>query len=351
MPSQTNAASKLYIGLDIHKRSWNFHFATEFTTGSSKTFPADINTILSFVDKQYYGFDVFIAYEVGCCGYVPARSFIEHGWETSVVNPADIPRPSKNKFTKTDKIDAKNIALQLRSGNLKKVTIPDLNREALRSLTRQRNALVRDFRRIKSRIKSFLLYLHINSDPKFETPKWPLSFITWLEELEFFCATNRQTMDSMVAQYQFINSEIKKVSIEIRKYCKTYHKKDYNLLRSIPGIGPLTAAYVLAELGDLRRFTSIKRLASYVGFIPGIYQSGDKQISTGTNPRANRQIRNLLIEAAWIVLRIDPVMQHYYTKHKGKNAKAIAFKIARKILNRMYAVIKSETPYQIGVLQ
>jgi hypothetical protein len=128
MPSQTNAASKLYIGLDIHKRSWNFHFATDFSIGSGKVFPADIDTILSYVDKQYKGFKVFIAYEVGCCGYVPARAFIEHGWDTSVVNPADIPRPSKNKFTKTDKIDAKNIALQLRSGNLKKVTISDIPR-------------------------------------------------------------------------------------------------------------------------------------------------------------------------------------------------------------------------------
>ena len=47
------------------------------------------------------------------------RDFISFGWDTYVVNPADIPRPSKNKFMKTDKIDAKNIAKQLRSGNLK----------------------------------------------------------------------------------------------------------------------------------------------------------------------------------------------------------------------------------------
>ena len=62
---------------------------------------------------------------------------------------------------KTDKIDAKNIAKQLRAGNLKKITIPGLERESLRSLTRQRTALVRDFRRIKTRIKSLLLYLQI----------------------------------------------------------------------------------------------------------------------------------------------------------------------------------------------
>ena len=199
MNSQTNARNKLYIGLDIHKRSWKFHFATSFTTGSSKSFPACISTIVDYVNKHYPDFEVAMAYEVGCCGYVPARAFIEQGWDTYVVNPADIPRPAKNKFTKTDKIDAKNIALQLRSGNLKKITIPELAREGLRSLTRQRTALVRDFRRIKSRIKSFLLYLHIDIDPKFETPKWPKAFMHWLENLYFETQTNRRTLDSMLA--------------------------------------------------------------------------------------------------------------------------------------------------------
>jgi len=69
-----------------------------------------------------------------------------------------IPRPSKSKFMKTDKIDAKNIAQQLKSGNLKKITIPEPVRESLRALTRQRTAVVRDYRRIKSRIKSLLTY-------------------------------------------------------------------------------------------------------------------------------------------------------------------------------------------------
>ena len=57
---------------------------------------------------------------MGCCGHKPARDFISFEWDTFVVNQADIPRPSKNKFIKTDKIDTKNIARKLRSGNLKK---------------------------------------------------------------------------------------------------------------------------------------------------------------------------------------------------------------------------------------
>jgi len=172
----TTSSPKLFIGLDIHKKSWKFHFMTDLFLGSGHTFPPKSDLVYNYVMKNYPGYEIRIAYEVGCCGYKPAREFISFGWDTFVVNPADVPRPSKSKFMKTDKIDANNIARQLRSGNLKKITIPSLDRESLRSLTRQRTALVRDYRRIKTRIKSLLLYLQVDIPEGMDSPKWPLKY-------------------------------------------------------------------------------------------------------------------------------------------------------------------------------
>ena len=70
----------------------------------------------------------------------------------------------------------------------------------------------------------------------------------------------------------------------------------------------------------------------------------------GTTPRANRHIRNMIIEASWIAIRTDPVMQNYYRSHAGKNCKAVIFKVGRKLLSKIMAVIKTEIPYSIGVL-
>jgi transposase len=56
------------------------------------------------------------------------------------------------------------------------------------------------------------------------------------------------------------------------------------------------------------------------------------------------------VEEAWIAIRKDPVMQAYYRKHLGKNPKAIIIKVARKLLSRILAVIKTETPYELGVV-
>ncbi|WP_430967157.1 transposase [Spongiimicrobium sp. 2-473A-2-J] len=84
---------------------------------------------------------------------------------------------------------------------------------------------------------------------------------------------------------------------------------------------------------------------------PGVYQSGDTHKAMGMSVRAHRLIRSYFVEAAWQAIRADPVMQAYYRKHLGKDTKKIIIKVARKLLSRALAVIKTETPYQIGVVQ
>ena len=84
---------------------------------------------------------------------------------------------------------------------------------------------------------------------------------------------------------------------------------------------------------------------------PGIYQSGANSKTMGITPRAHRLIRSYFIEASWQAIRTDPVMQAYYRKHQGKNVKSIIIKVARKLLSRTLAVIKTETPYTIGVVE
>ena len=81
--------------------------------GSGHSFPPKSELIKNYVLRNSKDYEVSIAYKVGCCGYKPACDFESFGCDTYLVNPTDIPRPSKSKYMKTDKIDAKNIARQL----------------------------------------------------------------------------------------------------------------------------------------------------------------------------------------------------------------------------------------------
>lgn len=351
MKTEPTARPKLFIGIDIHKRSWKIHCSTDLFSGKSFTMPPKAELLKEYVLKHFVDHEVSTAYEAGCCGYSAHRDFKSYGWRSLVVNPADIHRKGKEKYTKTDKIDAQLISRELKDGRLESIVVPDVMREQLRSVFRRRNDLVKDFRRIKSLIKMQLLYFGIETPQEFDNDHWSHRFRNWIDGLTFEYPALRFTLDSRMRSFRFIDQELRDVSTMMRKYCKQYYKEDYNLLRSIPGIGGIVACGILCELGDLRRFNNIKHLAGYVGLAPGIHQSGDNFKHTGVTRRAHRLIRSYFIEASWQAIRTDPVMQAYYRKHIGKNVKSIIVKIARKLLSRTLAVIKTKIPYQIGVVK
>jgi transposase len=350
MKTEHTARPKLYIGIDIHKRSWKIHCATDISGGRTFSMSPSPKGLRIYVDKYFSDHEVTTAYEAGCCGYYAHRCFEDFGWRSLVVNPADVHRKGKEKHTKTDRIDAQLIARELKDGRLDSINVPDMEREQLRSLFRRRNDLVKDYRRIKNLIKSQLLYFGVSVPDEFDNSHWSHGFRHWLDALEFEYSPARATLDSRMRYFRFVDQDLRDVSTQLRGFCKTYYKKDYQLLRSIPGIGGIVACGILCELGDLRRFRSLKHLSGYVGLAPGIHQSGDNLRTTGITRRAHRLIRSYFIEASWQAIRTDPVMQAYYRKHLGKNVKTIIVKIARKLLSRTLAVIKTGIPYEIGVV-
>jgi transposase len=351
MITQITAVPKLYIGIDIHKRSWKVHCATDLFSGKSFSMPPNPEQLRAYVSKHFSDHQVSTAYEAGCCGYYAHRCFERYGWRSLVVNPADIHRKGKEKHTKTDKIDAQLIARELKDNRLESIIVPDRKREELRSLFRRRNDLVKDFRRVKSYIKMQLLYFGIKEPEEFDNDHWSHKYRNWLDDIMFEYPTAKATLESRMRFFRFVDQELRDVSTQLRRYCKVHYKKDYLLLRSIPGIGGIVACGILCELGDLRRFSNIKHLAGYVGLAPSMYQSGNSQRTMGMTPRANRLLRSYFVEASWQAIRADPIMQAYYRKHQGKNVKSIIVKVARKLLSRTLAVIKTEVPYTIGVIE
>ena len=351
MNTQQTALPKLYIGIDIHKRSWKVHCATDLFSGKTFSMPPSPELLFGHVSKHFPDHEVSTAYEAGCCGYRAHRCFEGYGWRSLVVNPADIHRRGKERYTKTDRIDAQLISRELKDGRLSSIHVPGVHRECLRSLFRRRNDLVKDFRRIKSYIKMQLLYFGIKVPEQYDNDHWSHDFRNWLDQLVFEYPMAKASLESRMRMFRFVDEDLRLVSSRLRAYCRKYFKKDYYLLRSVPGIGGTVACGILSELGDLRRFNNIKHLSGYVGLAPGVYQSGATTKNMGITPRAHRLIRSYFIEASWQAIRTDPIMQSYYRKHYGKDTKKIIIKVARKLLSRTLAVIKTETPYQIGVIE
>src|SRR5690606_22414367 len=229
------APPKLFIGIDIHKRSWKVHCATDLSMGRTFSMSPNPEGLREYVSRHFPGHEVSTAYEAGCCGYGAHRSFESYGWRSLVVNPADIFRRGRERHTKTDRIDAELIARELKDGRLEGIDVPEKCREQSRSLFRRRNDLVKDMRQVKSYIKMQLLYYGIQVPEQYDHDHWSHGFRDWLDGLEFEYDTGKEVLCSRMRTFRFVDQEFRDVSTLLRRHTKEYFKKDYMLLRSIPG--------------------------------------------------------------------------------------------------------------------
>jgi transposase len=121
-------------------------------------------------------------------------------------------------------------------------------------------------------------------------------------------------------------------------------------ITSIPGIGSVTAAVILAEIGNIRRFPSPEKLVAYAGIDPIVYQTGQfNATNTRMSKRGSPYLRQALWQAAFAASRFDPQLRDYY-QHKRAEGKAhgtVLGAVCRKLLHRIYIVLQEERPYVI----
>ncbi len=123
------------------------------------------------------------------------------------------------------------------------------------------------------------------------------------------------------------------------------------LLCSIPGVGETIATVLLAEIGDINQFKSDKALVAYAGLDPKVKQSGGRlHHNTHLTKRGSPYLRQMLYTGASIAQRHDKELKAYYEKKRaeGKRYKEATIAVSRKLLNRVYAVLKRQTPYIPG---
>lgn len=143
--------------------------------------------------------------------------------------------------------------------------------------------------------------------------------------------------------------QLKQSVLVFRKQAKERVSKDkVELLESIPGIGETIATILVAEIGDIENFKSAKALVAYAGIDPKVKQSGKGlKHNTRLTKRGSPYLRQALFQAAAVARQHDPELKAYYDKKRseGKRYKEATVATSRKLLYRVYAVLKRQTPY------
>ena len=106
----------LFIGLDVHKKTWAVTIQEERLIVKRFTIEADADLLITYIQKHYPKHEVECCYESCCCGYHIYHSLTAAGFKVLVVNPGDIAKGNKQSATKTDNVDSAHLAQELSAG-------------------------------------------------------------------------------------------------------------------------------------------------------------------------------------------------------------------------------------------
>jgi len=345
------ANRQLYIGIDVHKKRWQVAVCLDGVMLSNVSIAASADMLIAYLRKHYGNASFHCVYECGCFGFTLCRQLWAAGMECIVVNPNDIPGTDKERRSKTDPVDARKMARHHAAGLLQGVHVPSEKSQKQRSIIRFRKRLWGDLVRAKNRLKSELSFQGIEIPARFDNPHWSHNFMNWISAQAHADDDLKDTLLLMLEEVQALRLLLLKTERKLRELmCSNDYKHNSELLRTIPGVGPLTSMLFLLEVGDVRRFKTFDALNRFVGLCPDSDSSGDTQRHTGISKRRHKTLRSALVESAWQLVRRDAAMfdQYKLLCKRMKPQKAI-IRIARKLLRRMRALLLSDKVYLKGI--
>jgi len=385
----------MYVGIDIGKTIHQAAFLDDHGHDlcSSLTFHNDDEGYQLFfdtLDKNHDGSHVIIGMEatghywLNICSALLSRDF-----ETHVINPiqTDAMRRMNIRKTKTDSVDCYYIARVLMIGEYSDVAIQDENIAELKQLCRYRYSLVDSVTAVKNQITGIMdrifpeyhtLFSDIFSVTSIEllkryttpaeiskvTPKRLTALLAKYSRGSFGEEKAQQILSiartsvgnanvnpafilqlrQQIAQIEFMREQINIVE----KRIELCYSRFPCFLHTIKGVGLISAATIFAEIGDIARFDSPKKLVAFAGIDPSIYQSGNYSSSHASmSKRGSPYLRRALWNTAEITSRMNPVFAEFYQRKRseGKNHMTAIGAVARKMTYSIFAILRDQVPF------
>jgi len=388
----------LYLGIDIGKNTHvgslvdekgkNLFRAFSFpnTTAGARSLLEKLSSHASQADEVEIGMEATGHYWLALYSYL-----VEQGYTVHVVNPIQTDGWRKGieiRKRKTDTIDSVLIANLIRYGDFLETSLADEDMMSLRNLSRFRNYLIGSIGDLKRKVicvldqlfpeyesafssiwgdtsKNILLhfqspedFLNITAEhleealAKVSNKKFAAGKLEKISELAAdsfglkFCRdTFSLQLRMLLEQIRFIEAQVSDVELEIDGIMK---KLDSPIM-TIPGIGTVTGACILGEIGDIARFSNAAKLAAYAGIDATVSQSGEYLRQTNhMSKRGSPYLRKALFQAALVASFHDPMFSAFYQKKRseGKHHLTSVGAVARKLCNVLYAVLKNNEPYR-----
>jgi len=336
------------IGVDMHKLSWRITALVEGDIVLAVNLAQPNYDSFRQLISRFEGNYVRIVYEAGPGGFELYDKLTDDGIECIVTPPSLIPTESGNKV-KTDKKDSYKLAKLLEGNMLKKVWVLSAEERAQRQLVRTRRQIVNHRSDAMRQIKSLLLF-HGIEVPFSSRQQWSGRFVKWLHEVDLGYEYLNTSLKALVHLFDYLSAEKKRLTHEVIELAREdKYASKVKLLKSIPGIGTLSAMEILVEIQDMNRFGTADELAAYLGLTPSQYSSGEHIRMGHITHMGNSWVRTTLIESSWILIKKDPRMGEKYENIKGRRgAKKGIVAVARSLSACIRRIVLDQVPYEIN---
>lgn len=341
--------STTYVALDAHKKE---HKVAMLAPGSDiaeewvvKNQPQEIKRMVKRIRRRSSGPIVF-CYEAGVCGFALQRQIasIAENIKCQVIAPSLIPVKPGERI-KTDRRDARKLVQLLCAGLLTEVHPPNEQEEAVRDLCRCREAAHKDLMRVRHQLLKFLLRRAVIYR---EGNHWTNKHMRWLRSLEFDQIVDQAVFNSYLVELEHRMDRLKVLGQILADVAgQEPYKEPVGWLRCFRGIDTITALTIVAELHGFERFTSPRRLMSYLGLTPSENSSGDRQRQGAITKAGNRRVRRMLIEASWHQRHLPIVSKTLRKRREGQPQWVIdiADRAQRRLHRRYLRLLhKDKTP-------
>jgi transposase len=342
----------IFAGLDVDKRSISVTFADHQALLKSLRMPYSVEHLLNHVRKHFPHQRVAFAYEAGPTGYGLYDGLEAQAYRCLIASPSMIPK-APGQRVKTNRLDSRMIAENLRGGQLKGIHVPSGVYRELRHLTQLRDSFVSEMVGMKLRIKSLLLFEGMEFPPAPAASQWSFSVKARLRKLPCSVIV-RFKLDQLLDSLEFHEKRIVKITQEIRRFCRQDPElsRSMSYLMSIPGIGWIVASQLLARIGDWRELKNIRELAGFVGLVPTENSTGERTDRGSITHSGDPRLRSKLIQGAWSAIRKDSELREFFRSvcrsHPRNLAARIAIvAVARKLTARIAVVLMQQRPYEL----